>query len=226
MKYDFETVRPRYQMGSNKWNEVQSVYPDMPQDIVPFSVADMEFPTAPEIVAGLKQFLDQSVLGYANPTQPFLDSVCRWMKRRHSWDAKPEWILPAHGCVDAFYSAVKCFTQPGDGVVLLTPVYYPMYSAIRQNGRTLVDCPLVRRGDGYAINWEDLEAKLSQERTKLFLLCSPHNPCSRVWTREELEKIARLCSQYRVLVVSDEIHNDLILPGHTHTVFAAVSPQA
>ena len=226
MHYDFETVRPRYQSGSAKWNEVQAVYPEMPQDIVPFSVADMECPTAPEIVEGLKRFLDTSVLGYSNATDTFKASVCRWMRERHHWETKPEWILPTHGCVEAFYAAVKCFTQPGDGVLLLTPVYYPMYSAISQNGRKLVDCSLVRRDNTYDINWEDFEAKIREDSTKLFLLCSPHNPCGRVWTREELTRMADLCNRHGVLVVSDEIHNDLIMPGYTHTVYATLSPEA
>ena len=111
-------------------------------------------------------------------------------------------------------------------MLLLTPVYYPMYSAISQNGRKLVDCPLVRRDNTYDINWEDFEAKIREDSTKLFLLCSPHNPCGRVWTREELTRMADLCNRHGVLVVSDEIHNDLIMPGYTHTVYATLSPEA
>lgn len=226
MKYDFETVTPRYDMGSAKWNEIAAIYPDKPKDIVPFSVADMEFPTAPEIVEGLKKFIDSSVLGYANATDNYKASVCSWMKDRHGWDAKPEWILPSHGCVDAFYEAVQCYTKEGDGVLLLTPVYYPMYNAIKMNNRVLVDCPLVKNGHTYDINWEDFEAKLSDDNTKLFIMCSPHNPCGRVWKKEELEKIAQLCNKYNVLVIDDEIHNDLIMPGYTHTVYATVSKEA
>lgn len=226
MQYDFETVTPRYNMGSSKWNAVQAIYPEMPADIVPFSVADMEFPTAPEIAQGLKHFIDTSVLGYANATDSFKEAVCHWMKVRHNWDAKPEWILPSHGCVDAFYEAIQCFSKEGDGVLLLTPVYYPMYNAIKVNNRKLVDCPLVPNGKTYDINWADFEAKISDENTKLFLMCSPHNPCGRIWKKEELERIAELCQRHNVLVIDDEIHNDLIMPGYTHTVYATISPYA
>lgn len=226
MAYDFETVMKRYGMGSGKWDEMEKADPNMPEDVIPFSVADMEFVEAPEIVNGLKDFLDHSVLGYANATDEFKESVCRWMRERRGWDAKPEWILPSHGVVDAFFAAVRCFSEEGDGVLLLTPVYYPMYTAITKNNRKLVDCPLVRRGDTYDIDFDDLEKKLRDENTKLFLMCSPHNPCGRVWTREELEKISSLCLKYHVLVIDDEIHHDLIMPGYEHTVFASISQEA
>lgn len=226
MNYDFQTVIRRYGVGSGKWEELRKADPNMPEDVIPFSVADMEFVEAPEIVNGLKDFLDKSVLGYANATEEFKESVCRWMKERHGWNAKPEWILPSHGVVDAFFAAVKCYTNEGDGVLLLTPVYYPMYSAITRNNRKLVDCPLVKNGDTYDIDFDDMEKKLSDENTKMFILCSPHNPCGRVWKKEELEKIAQLCLKYNVLVVDDEIHHDLIMPGFQHTVYATISEEA
>ena len=144
---------------------------------------------------------------------------------RHNWDAKPEWILPSHGVVDAFFSAIKCYTNEGDGVMLLTPVYYPMYIGIKVNNRVLVDCPLVERGDTYEIDFEDFEKKAKDPNTKLFILCSPHNPCGRVWTKEELERIGRICNENHVLVVDDEIHHDLIMPGHTHYVYASLSTE-
>ena len=143
MKYDFTTVYKRYGCGSGKWDEMQRENPNVGEDVIPFSVADMEFVEAPEIVEGLKAFLDTTVLGYANATDSYKEAVCAWMKKRHNWDAKPEWILPSHGVVDAFFSAIKCYTNEGDGVMLLTPVYYPMYIGIKVNNRVLVDCPLV-----------------------------------------------------------------------------------
>lgn len=225
MRYDFETVLRRYGMGSGKWEELRKADPNMPEDVIPFSVADMEFVEAPEIVNGLKDFLDKSVLGYANATEEYKESVCRWMREHHGWDAKPEWILPSHGVVDAFFAAIKCFSKEGDGVLLLTPVYYPMYTAIQKNNRKLVDCPLIKNGDTYDIDFDDFEKKLSDENTKLFLMCSPHNPCGRVWKREELEKISELCLKHHVLVIDDEIHHDLIMPGYEHTVFASISKE-
>lgn len=225
MKYDFTTVYKRYGCGSGKWDEMQRENPNVGEDVIPFSVADMEFVEAPEIVEGLKAFLDTTVLGYANATDSYKEAVCAWMKRRHNWDAKPEWILPSHGVVDAFFSAIKCYTNEGDGVMLLTPVYYPMYIGIKVNNRVLVDCPLVERGDTYEIDFEDFEKKAKDPNTKLFILCSPHNPCGRVWTKEELERIGRICNENHVLVVDDEIHHDLIMPGHTHYVYASLSTE-
>ena len=225
MKYDFTTVYKRYGCGSGKWDEMQRENPNVGEDVIPFSVADMEFVEAPEIVEGLKAFLDTTVLGYANATDSYKEAVCAWMKKRHNWDAKPEWILPSHGVVDAFFSAIKCYTNEGDGVMLLTPVYYPMYIGIKVNNRVLVDCPLVERGDTYEIDFEDFEKKAKDPNTKLFILCSPHNPCGRVWTKEELESIGRICNENHVLVVDDEIHHDLIMPGHTHYVYASLSPE-
>ena len=225
MKYDFTTVYKRYGCGSGKWDEMQRENPNVGEDVIPFSVADMEFVEAPEIVEGLKAFLDTTVLGYANATDSYKEAVCAWMKKRHNWDAKPEWILPSHGVVDAFFSAIKCYTNEGDGVMLLTPVYYPMYIGIKVNNRVLVDCPLVKRGDTYDIDFEDFEKKAQDPNTKLLILCSPHNPCGRVWTKEELERIGRICNENHVLVVDDEIHHDLIMPGHTHYVYASLSPE-
>lgn len=229
MKYDFETLRPRFGTGSGKWDEMEKMHPklaDKGEEIVPFSVADMEFVQAPEITEGLKNYLDTHVLGYYDPTDKYREIVCRWMRRRHCWDARPEWILPSHGVVAAFYSAIRCFSRKGDGVMLLTPSYYPMYQALRTTQRELVDCPLVRTMDSYRIDFKDFERKAADPGTKLFLLCSPHNPCGRVWTIQELQAMDQICRKHHVLVISDEIHHDLIMPGHTHTVFAAVSPEA
>lgn len=225
MKYNFETVHKRYNTGSKKWMELAENGVKADEDIIPFSVADMEFVTAPEIVEALKYELDNSIMGYANPTKEYLETVCNWMKKRHNWDAKPEWILPSHGIIDAFFEAVKIYTKEGEGVMLMTPVYYPMYHAINYNNRVLVDCPLVYKNNSYEIDFEDFEKKASDENTKMLILCSPHNPCGRVWTKEELLKIGEICLKHNVFVVSDEIHNDLIMPGHEHIVFASLSDE-
>lgn len=225
MKYNFETVGKRYRTGSKKWDELLNGGIREEEDIIPFSVADMEFKTAPEIIQALKEELDRFVLGYANPTQDYLETVCRWMRERHGWEAKPEWILPEHGIVEAFFNTVKIFTGPGEGVMLMTPVYYPMYHAVRDNGRVLVECPLVRRDGRYEIDFDDFERKAADSNTRLLILCSPHNPVGRVWSREELERVGEICLRHQVLVVSDEIHFDLIMPGHKHTVFASLSPE-
>ena len=223
MMYDFETVHKRFHTGSGKWDEMTKCGVRDDEDIIPFSVADMEFVTAPEIITALKHELDTSIMGYANPTSEYLDVVCEWQKVRHSWDAKPEWILNTHGVVDAFFGAVKVFTKPGDGVMLTTPVYYPMYMAVRDTGRVLIDCPMIDTGTSYEIDFDDFERKA--KCAKMLILCSPHNPCGRVWTRDELSRIGDICLKNNILVVSDEIHSDLLMPGHEHTVFASLSDE-
>ena len=226
MKYNFTTINKRFHTGSGKWDELEKFGVNENQDIIPFSVADMEFVTAPEIIEAIKHELDTSIMGYANPTDQYLEAVCEWFRRRHNWSAKPEWILNTHGVVDAFFTAVKTFTNEGDGVLLTTPVYYPMYMAVRDTNRKLVASPMIYTGKSYEIDFDDFEAKASDDNTKLFILCSPHNPCGRVWTHDELVRISEICLKHHVLVVSDEIHCDLIMPGNKHTVYASLSDDA
>ena len=223
MTYDFTTIHKRFHTGSGKWDDLLKAGLTEDTDIIPFSVADMEFKTAPEIVDAIKHELDSSIMGYANPTESYLEAVCSWMRTRRKWDAKPEWILNTHGVVDAFFEAVKTFTCAGDGVMLMTPVYHPMYMAVNFTGRKLITSPLVSTGTRYEIDFDDFERKASEAR--MLILCSPHNPVGRVWTRGELERIGDICLKNDVLVVSDEIHSDLIMPGYEHTVFASISEE-
>jgi len=225
MNYDFETVIRRHGTGSEKWDEMKREIPGIGDDVIPFSVADMELKNPPEIIEGLKAFLDKTILGYAKPTEEFKDAVCRWMKHRHGWEIEKDWLLYTHGVVDAFYIAIKAFTEKKDGVMLMTPVYYPMYKGIEINHRTLVETKLVRKGTRYEIDFEDFERKASLPETKMLILCNPHNPTGRVWTRAELERIGEICLENHVLVVSDEIHFDLVMPGFEHTVFASISKE-
>ena len=224
-KYNFETISSRYTVGSPKWEEIARTFPDRPEDILPFSVADMELENAPEIKEGLKKYIDENVLGYANPTPAYYKAVKGWMKRRHDWDVKEEWIIRTPGVIKAFFTAVKAYTKPGEGVLLLTPSYYPMYTAIDVNGRKRVCSSLVNKAGRYEIDWDDFETKAALPDTKLFILCSPHNPSSRVWTREELERMGRICIDNDVVICSDEIHFDIVMPGYRHYVFAALSEE-
>ena len=235
MAYDFTTVHRRTDgdsagsgVGSGKWETMAQLGYGGDQDVLPFSVADMDFVVPQEIRDALNDCLDRSNLGYCHMTADYKDSVCRWMRERRGWDAKPEWLVPTHGCVDAFFTAVKTFTKPGEGVMLITPVYYPMYKSINRNDRVLVESPLIRDEEHltYNIDWADFERKAQDPNTQLLILCSPHNPVSRVWTRQELERVDRICRENGVYVVSDEIHHDLIMPGHVHTVFASLSQEA
>lgn len=223
--YDFETVVNRADTGSSKWEQMKQWKPDVKGDTVPFSVADMELKNPPEITEGLKEYLSTAVLGYTIPTKDYFDSVCGWMKKRHNWDVKPEWIVCSPGVVGAFYSAIRSLTDPGDGVIVMSPVYYPFYSAIERNNRKVVKNPLINTGTTFAIDFDDLESKARDPKNKILLFCSPHNPVGRVWRRDELERIGEICLRNNLLIISDEIHFDIVMPGHRHTVFATLSEE-
>ncbi len=224
-KYDFETLVPRAGTGSSKWAAMKALNPDVPRDVVPLSVADMELKNPPEVIEGLKNYLDGAILGYAEPTPGYVDAVKSWMKRRHNWNIRQEWMVGTPGVVPGFFMAIRAFTEPGDGVILMTPVYHPFYMAAERNGRRVVRNPLIYRNGRYSIDFEDLERKAKDPRNRVLLFCSPHNPTGRVWTREELLEVGRICNANNVLVLSDEIHNDLIMPGYRHTVYATLGEE-
>lgn len=224
--YDFETIQPRYATNTTKWKELEEYFPEGAGDIVPFSVADMELSVAPEIKEGLKQYIDKYVLGYNNATSEYYEAVCNWMEHRHNWKIKKDWILTSVGVIHAFFSAVKAYANSGDGVILCTPVYYPMYTAITTHGCKIAECPLINSGNGYSINFDLLEKLAQDPKNKLLLFCNPHNPGGRVWTKEELIKINEICIKNNVIITSDDIHFDLIMPNYTHTVIASLSDEA
>lgn len=223
--YDFETLVPRNKMGSVKWEEMKKINPTITEDIVPFSVADMEFKNPPEIMEGLKQYLDEVILGYTIPTDTYYDAVIGWMKKRHNWNVNRESIVLSPGIVAALFTAVRAFLKPGEGVILLTPVYYPFFMAAKVNECKVVESPLKFNGTQYEVDFEDLEQKAKDPGNKMLLLCNPHNPVGRVWTKEELTHIGRICIDNNVLIVDDEIHFDLIMPGYKHTVFPSISEE-
>lgn len=226
MKYDFETVLDRYDNGSVKWNLMKKKKPQVGRGIVPFSIADMEFKNPPEIVEALKDCLDQGVLGYQTAEPSWYEAVTGWTRRRYGWETRPEWFYTTPGIVNALYHGVAAFTEEGDGVIVMPPVYYPFYKAVEENGRRLVRCPLIE-GENlrYSIDCEKLEELASKPENRLLILCNPHNPVGRVWTREELMEVSRICLKHQVFVISDEIHCDLIMPGNTFTSFASLSEE-
>lgn len=225
MKYDFESLISRKNVGSSKWNLMQKINNNLADNIVPFSVADMEFKSPPQISEGLKKYIDSSILGYTAATEEYYKAVCGWMKRRHNWNIDKDWILEFPGVVPALYTIVRALTKEDDGVLVMTPVYYPFYKAIESNNRKLIKNKLILKNNNYEIDFEDLEEKAKKESTKLLILCNPHNPVGRVWTEEELIKVGRICIDNDVLIVSDEIHFDLIMPEYKHTVFANISEE-
>lgn len=225
MKYDFETVVDRKNSGSAKWEQMKEWNPNVSEGIVPFSVADMELKNPPEIVKELQKYIESSIMGYTIPTESYYDAIINWMKERHDWDIKAKWIVNTPGVVTAFFAGIKTFTDPGDGVIVMSPVYYPFYNAIKSNDRKIVKNSLINKGETYEIDYKDLEEKAKDPKNKVLLFCSPHNPTGRVWRKEELEKVADICLRNDVFIISDEIHSDLIMPGYEHTVFSTISEE-
>ena len=210
-----------------KWRAMRAHNNHLPDDIVPFSAADMEFKNAPEIIAAMKEFLDSDngVLAYYTWDRRYCDAIQNWLRVRHRWEVSTDWMLATAGILPGIYVAVEAFTKPGDGILVQTPVYDPYFATIEGNGRRLVTSDLVYNGARYEMNFDDIESKLRDPRTTMLLLCSPHNPVGRVWTREELARLGKICVENHVYVVSDEAHCDLSLPGHQHTCYASVSEE-
>lgn len=222
-KYDFDTLVDRTHLHSSKWNMMLAANPRVPAGISPLSVADMDMPTAPEIVAGLKQYLDEAVLGYTVAPESYYQAIVDWMARRHDWDIQAEWIVESNGVVPAIFNAVRAFSDEGDGVIVQTPAYYPFYMAIEANGRQVKRNPLLLEDDRYVINFDELEQLAADPKNKILMFCSPHNPTGRVWTPGELERVAAIVLEHDLILISDEIHFDLIMPGYRHTVMSTIS---
>ena len=197
----------------------------MPEDVLPLWVADMDFETSSYIEDALTERVKEGIFGYSDVQTPYFEIIRDWMIRHHGWEPQEKWLIKTPGVVFALAMAVKAYTDPGDKVLLQQPVYYPFSEVITDNGREVVSNDLVLAEEGtYKIDFADFEQKIIANGIKLFLLCSPHNPVGRVWTREELETIGDICVKHGVTVVSDEIHNDFIWEG-THTVFAGIKKE-
>lgn len=197
----------------------------MPEDVLPLWVADMDFETSSYIEDALTERVQEGIFGYSDVQTPYFEIIRDWMIRHHDWEPQEKWLIKTPGVVFALAMAVKAYTDLGDKVLLQQPVYYPFSEVITDNGREVVSNDLVLTEDGtYKIDFADFEQKIIANGIKLFLLCSPHNPVGRVWTKEELEKIGDICVKHGVTVVSDEIHNDFIWEG-THTVFAGIKKE-
>lgn len=197
----------------------------MPEDVLPLWVADMDFETSSYIEDALTERVQEGIFGYSDVQTPYFEIIRDWMIRHHDWEPQEKWLTKTPGVVFALAMAVKAYTDPGDKVLLQQPVYYPFSEVITDNGREVVSNDLVLTEDGtYKIDFADFEQKIIANGIKLFLLCSPHNPVGRVWTKEELEKIGDICVKHGVTVVSEEIHNDFIWEG-THTVFAGIKKE-
>lgn len=218
MKYDFDEIIPRRGTNSYKWDSMPA-----DRDVLPLWVADMDFRTAPAITEALARRVGHGIFGYVRVPDEYYTAVIRWFERRHNWLLDQSWFIYTSGVVPAISAVIKALTQPGDGVVLQTPVYNCFFSSVRNNGCRIVTNPLKYEHQTYRIDFEDLERKTADPGVKLMLLCNPHNPAGRVWTREELYRIGEICLKNGVTVVADEIHCELVFPGHTYTPFASIS---
>ena len=223
MVYDFDTIIDRNPTHSTKWSRERMKQMTGFDDLIPLWVADMDFACAPEIVKAIQERAKHPIFGYTTPSEGFYTGLMKWMDKRHGWKGvEKEWILWSPGVVAGFSLAIQAYSQPGDKVVIQPPVYYPFMRQILCTGRQIVENSLIDRGGYYEMDFEDLENKID-DRTKMIILCNPHNPVSRVWKREELEKLADICKKKDILIISDEIHNDLILGDIEHTCIASLS---
>ena len=186
------------------------------EGLIPFSIADADYPVFQPVLDALKERIDRGVIGYTDLDESYFSAIVGWCKRRHDWEIKNEWIVPTGGIVPAMANAIEALTHADAKVIVQPPVYDPFYSVVETTGRTLIKNDLILDGTGYHIDFDRLE-KVCKDGAEMLLFCSPHNPVCRVWTKEELQKVADICAAYGVIVISDEIHWDLILGGHTHT---------
>lgn len=215
MKYDFDRLTDRRGVGSLKW--------DVPEGELPMWVADMDFETAPEVIEALERRVRHGIFGYCVVTEEWFGAYRNWWGSRHHFAMEKEWLIFCTGVVPAISSAVRKLTTVGENVLVQTPVYNIFFNSIRNNGRNILESPLVYNDGGYSVDFADLEEKLADPQTTLMLLCNPHNPVGKIWDRETLAGIGELCAKYHVLVLSDEIHCDLTDPGYEYIPFASVS---
>lgn len=206
---------------SLKWDALDKRFGNA--DLISMWVADMEIKAPKEVIEALKERCEHGVFGYSYVSDEYYNSVINWLKEKHNYEIKKEWLRFTNGVVTAIYCFVNIFTKVDDAVLILTPVYYPFHNAVKDNNRKLITCDL-KNTDGYfTIDYEEVEKKIVENNVKLFIQCSPHNPAGRVWKEEELAKILEICKKHNVLVISDEIHQDIIMKGYKHIPSAIVA---
>ena len=224
MNYDFDTVVNRKNTNAIKYDLAKKR--GKPEDAVSLWVADMDFPTAPCIQKAVAEKAAHGIWGYSRPDNRYYDALKKWYKERHNFEVQNEWVVNTPGVCFALATAVKAFTKEGESVLIQKPVYYPFFNIINSLQRKVVNSSLILKNNHYEIDFDDFERKIVQENVKMFILCSPHNPGGRVWTKQELQKISEICLAHNVLVVSDEIHSDITFGSNVHTVYGSLSEQA
>lgn len=219
MRYNFDEIIPRSGTNSYKWDSAADA------DVLPMWVADMDFRTAPPVVEALKKRVEHGIFGYVRVPDAYYEAITGWFARRHGWQIEKEWIIYTTGVVPALSAVIKALTTPGDKVIVQTPVYNCFFSSIRNNGCEVVANPLIYTNGTYQIDFIDLERKAADPSVKVLLLCNPHNPAGRVWTKQELTRLGEICLRNNVWVVADEIHCELVFPGRAYIPFASVSEE-
>ena len=222
MIYNFDEVIERKNTNSEKWDFNDKVFGD--KDILPMWVADMDFRVPSPVIEAIKNRAEHGIYGYTGRTGSYYDAIIGWMKKRHSFDIKKEWIVHTPGVVPSLNLAVLAFTKPGDKIIIQSPVYHPFFSAIKENERKLVDNQLKLEAGRYVMDYENLQNKIDPD-VKMIIISNPHNPVGRVWKRDELEKLGKICLENNIIIISDEIHSDLIYKGHKHIPMASISKE-
>ena len=223
MKYDFDEIIPRRHTNSLKYDCAEKR--GKPDGLLPMWVADMDFQTPQTVREALAAKAAHGIFGYSDPDETYFEVLAQWFGTRHYWTVDPHTAIQAPGVVFAICTLIRALTKPGDAVLIQEPVYYCFREGIRDNGRRTIVNELCFDGEHYSIDLEDFERKIVENGVKLFILCSPHNPVGRVWTKDELEKLAEICLRHNVFVLADEIHEDFVYPGNRHTVFASLSKE-
>lgn len=219
MKHNFDLVPSRWNTNSYKYDSAPN------QEIIPLWVADMDFPTAPVVQEAILKRAQHPIFGYVKVPESFYQSTMNWFARRHGWTIPRDAFIYTSGVVPAISAIIQGICKPGDKVLVQTPVYNCFFSSIRNSGCERVDSPLIYEDGTYHIDFEDFEQKASDPGVKVFLMCNPHNPAGRVWTREELTRLGEICLKHQVFVISDEIHCELVMPGYKYTPFASLSQE-
>jgi len=220
MKYDFDEIIDRRNSYSIKY---EPTWRGKPEDVLPLWVADMDFATPPCVREALEQRAKHGIFGYSEPDAEYFDVIRKWFEGRFNWTPQRDWLVITPGVVNALYIAVRALTHPGDSIVIQQPVYYPFESSVRKTGRQLLVNELLYSEGRYSIDFDDFEEKITQ--AKMFILCNPHNPVGRVWSREELTRMGEICLRHGVIVIADEIHEDFIFKGHKHIVFSSLNKE-
>lgn len=223
MKYNFETYPKRWGINASKWAPLEKTKYGFADDIAPFSTADMDLYCCPEIIEEVTRRAQLGVYGYGEAGPDFYEATVNWMKERHGWDAKKEWLQPFAGVVAAVFHCVQAYTEVGDEVIIQTPVYFPFHAAVMNNNRKLVYNELKIENGRYVMDYDDLEEKC--KTAKMLILCSPHNPVGRVWTEEELRRLGDICNKNGVVVIADEIHHDLVFEPHVQVPYATLGKE-